>query len=609
MDLVFRQLSSGEMERPPTQRDQFDNDDVELVDALVREALQNSLDAVHGPGPVRVRIALHEPAGASKDGFRAFLQEEQLCRHLSAAGIDPETIDFSYPKILVIEDFGTTGLSGRWDVWDNSPFCDFWRRMGLSHKGGKALGRWGLGKLVFSSASQVRVFYGLTVRADDPGRELLMGQAVLTHHKLDDDKRYDSHGFFALLDSEGLQLPTTSEEEIARFKQVCGLARTNEPGLSIVVPHVRNTITVERLVQGLLRNYFFPILFQRLEVTIGHVQVNAATFAALAEKYGGERFAGGHLARFIQAMQSSRQRAAPSVLLPNNWYTLEMEAALGEQLVDLRARLVSGEMVSARAPFLLKRKDGKEERTYVDLFLQRSPHDGGDTLFVRDAIVLPAEAKYFRGRNMFAALVANDRSVSDFLGDAENPAHTSWSASAEKVTGNWKNASSRLREIRESLQRFYAALVSAMETIDTDALVSVFSTPGDDGIRTKRSKGPIVRPQGPKPPRPDAKTYRVRRLSGGFAIQAGPGLTGEMLPLNIRVEAAYDVLRGNPFTKHHPLDFDFRKNRLSVSATGAEVRPESPNVLMIEATELDFAIEVSGFDVNRDLIINPARTS
>lgn len=62
---------------------------------------------------------------------------------------------------------------------DKEPFSDFWRRMGKSHKAGKSLGRWGLGKLVFSSSSEARIFFGLTVRKTDPELSLLMGQPVI----------------------------------------------------------------------------------------------------------------------------------------------------------------------------------------------------------------------------------------------------------------------------------------------------------------------------------------------------------------------------------------------------------------------------------------------
>jgi hypothetical protein len=40
------------------------------------------------------------------------------------------------PDCLVIEDFGTTGLTGSVDSNDEDNFSDFWRRVGRSHKAG-----------------------------------------------------------------------------------------------------------------------------------------------------------------------------------------------------------------------------------------------------------------------------------------------------------------------------------------------------------------------------------------------------------------------------------------------------------------------------------------
>ena len=212
MQLSFRRLSDGEMDRPPTQRDQFNNDDVELVDALVRESLQNSLDAADDE-IVRVRFSLHRPDDAGRAALLAQLDLEQLCMRLRACATDLDSIAFPDPKLLVIEDFGTTGLTGSWTSMDKGPFSDFWRRMGKSHKSGKSLGRWGLGKLVFSSSSEVRIFFGLTVRKADPELPLLMGQAVLTTHDFD-EQRFDSHGFFCRMSETGMQLPITDASEV-----------------------------------------------------------------------------------------------------------------------------------------------------------------------------------------------------------------------------------------------------------------------------------------------------------------------------------------------------------------------------------------------------------
>jgi len=609
MELIFRKLGKGEMDRPPTQRDQFNNDDVELVDALVRESLQNSLDARDANGIVRVHFRLHDASPTHFEALARFLDLENLRIHLRATKMLPDDVDLEQCRLLVIEDFGTTGLTGAWDEWDKKPFCDFWRRMGVSNKRGGSLGRWGLGKLVFSSASQARIFFGLTVRSDDASRGYLMGQAVLTTHELDDGERYDSHGFFALPGDEDFQFPETSETELEAFRKACGLTREHEPGLSVVVPFAQPSITLSRIAQGALRNYFFPILMGRLELRIGEFTLDASTFGELARLHGDARFSDGLLPEFIDTMQQGRTGEIEPVVLPRTWNREPMEKSLGEHLDALRAKLASGSAVYVRAPLLLKRKDGSEKPTHVDLFLKRSPNERGDTLVVRDTIVLPSESKYFRGKNVFAALVADDADVCSFLGDAENPAHTSWSATAEKVTTNWRNSSERLKEVRGALQQLYGALFTSVETLDENALIDVFSVRSSEGASGRRPRGPIIRPTNiPNlPARPRA--YRLSRLSGGFVIRADVGLTADELPIQIRVRTAYDVLRGNPFSKHDSLDFDFNERQLDVLASGATTSAQAPNVLLIEAHGANFAVVVRGFDVRRDLIVDPVRVS
>src|SRR6185312_5254490 len=215
----------------------------------------------------------------------------------------------------------------------------------------------------------------------------------------------------------------------------------------------------------------------------------------LAEKFGGDYFSGGHLATFIQAMKATRDAGfIPPITLPLDWIKKDMDMALATQLEGTREKLNKGEVVMVRAPVLMKRKDGTELPSFVDAFLQRAPSDA-QSMFVRHAIVLNAEHKYFRARKVFGALIADDQAVSEFLGDAENPAHTGWSASAEKVSGKWRGARDRLGDIRQLLKRLHNSLVSAVETIDKNALVSVFSLPAEEeGSKAASPKGTKARP-------------------------------------------------------------------------------------------------------------------
>lgn len=611
MELRFRVPAEEEMERPPTQRDQFDNDDVELVDALVRESIQNSLDAkLKGhQGPVHVAFRIEELDGARLVSANQFLHPDELNAHLRACELPP--VDPNAPmRVLVVEDFGTSGLTGSFSQWDEMPFCDFWRRMGRSHKGGQALGRWGLGKLVFSSISRARVFFGLTQRPGESER-LLMGQAVLTTHHLNDGTRQDSHGFYAA-QGTGIQLPERDSATINEFCTAFGVRRSTEAGLSVVAPYLRDNISSDRIVKGILRNYFFPILFGRLVASVGEVTIDAGTFASLTAKLDPGHFANGDLASFIQVMKESRDPRAPMpIVLADGWAKSQtLDASLGETVESLRARLNDGDVIVVRAPFLLKRKDGNEFRSFFDLFLQRA-HADAPALFVRGSIVLNAESRYFRGRKVFSAVIADDPTISEFLGDAENPAHTGWSASAEKVSTRWRASRERLAEVRGALQKLYNSLVSAVESFDKDALIDIFSIPSDDGSKTRKNKGENVDPVKLPDIPTRRKAFRVVELSDGFGIKSNLVDDSE-LPLSIRVRVAYDVLRGNPFAKHDPADFDLRGNsnkQLKFSGSGATISAIDPAVFQVDVTEKEFFIAVRGFDTNRDLIVDAEKVS
>jgi hypothetical protein len=115
--------------------------------------------------------------------------------------------------------------------------------------------------------------------------------------------------------------------------------------------------------------------------------------------------------------------------------------------------------------------DGAEQNTGFDLFLQKAPEGKrGEALYVRSSITIPDEARYFKARQVFGALVAEDSAIASFLGDAENPAHTRWNGAAEKLDKNWKAGKSRLSEIRNSLNRLYETLSQAAEVREDEAL-------------------------------------------------------------------------------------------------------------------------------------------
>jgi hypothetical protein len=83
MEWYFRDISDDPGEKELTQQDQFNNDEVALAEALVRETIQNSTDAGTKHGPVRVRFALHTiPTRAGKSVIRQMV--DRLAPNLKA---------------------------------------------------------------------------------------------------------------------------------------------------------------------------------------------------------------------------------------------------------------------------------------------------------------------------------------------------------------------------------------------------------------------------------------------------------------------------------------------------------------------------------------------
>lgn len=130
----FARMTPAEINQDPVQGEFFSRE-ADLPGRLVRESIQNSLDAKRGEGPVRVRFVFSGERHALVPN-RATRYLNGLKKHVKAVveagGMLPSVEDdeeqsavndalacFKEPMTyLVIEDFGTKGLAG--DVGANS---------------------------------------------------------------------------------------------------------------------------------------------------------------------------------------------------------------------------------------------------------------------------------------------------------------------------------------------------------------------------------------------------------------------------------------------------------------------------------------------------------
>ena len=609
MKWYFSPQLPGQVETEVTQRDQFSNDEVQLSETIVRESIQNSLDAADGENSqVIVSFRWIDKSDGLESGFIRQIFDGQLA-HAKEAGLNVDIIDFNQPLALVIEDFGTKGLTGSVKEKDDDNFSDFWRRHGKSHKTGKSRGRWGLGKLVYSTTSQLGVFFGATIRSGDPQLQV-MGQTVLNLRKVD-GKEYPPHGFFADVEGDDIftqmPVPLNDANLVEQFVKQFSLEREDKSGLSVIIPFPNPDFNREAMIGVAIANYFYPIITGQLMLQFNNSSITSDNIRRLAHEHSNKSF--NDIDTLFDFIEEAHATSIANMLeLKSSWADDQLLSEDDFDEADLeiiREKFTNGELVALRLPVSLKKKDGTLLQTAFSVFLKRPAQlDKGIDLYVRGGLTLPGETK-FKERKALGAMIAEDEDICSFLGDAENAAHTQWIASAEKVRRNYQSPDKTVKVIKHAVVQLYDLLADVVEEIDEEALRSFFWTeePEGTGKRKKRKKTPI---DIPPPPEPRPKDFRIAEVKDGFSVASTTNADPERFPQNIRIEVAYDVASGNPWKKYSPLDFKLGKNSgidVIMTKDKANVTSIKENLIRLEVYELPFKLIAKGFDVNRDLKI------
>ena len=293
--MAIRRDDSGSDCENPVQGEFFTSA-ADMPERLVRESIQNSMDAALGNEQVRVRFAFSGPQHALS-ATRAKPYLDELSPHLDAVtqasspsgGLavreEAEAVNEAYDLLeqpldyLVVEDFGTRGLTG--DVQANGAnevgnnFWGFFRQVGISTKGQDEAGSWGLGKWVFPDASRINALIAITRRTGERDT-LVMGLAILKTHELD-GSRYPAYGHFAAADDaddvDWFPMPVSGDESplfLSQAENDFRLWRGRQPGLSVIIPWPKEELTPASIARAVITQYFLPIMRGRLEVVIQH---------------------------------------------------------------------------------------------------------------------------------------------------------------------------------------------------------------------------------------------------------------------------------------------------------------------------------------------------
>lgn len=623
----FEPLRTGyQPVREPIQGEFFSAEAIdEPYRALVRESIQNALDAGLSNQQVHVRIEFSEIATSRMRQDSAFGEAMWLHANAKGNGLRVDTLPNSDEpcQYLLVEDFGTRGLEG--DPLavmppspdDNGDFYYFFRSEGRSGKSEKMRGSWGVGKHVFPRASRISAFFGLTVRSGDRSR-LLMGRAIYKSHTINGQLFQD--GYFGVEKADRIG-PVVDQSRIDRFVDLFMISRKDEPGLSVVVPylHNENNSRGKDLLYAVLQDYFYPILQGGLKVTLVapdiRVELDRESVLACIQLLDPEKKQ--RLVDIVDLASWSLKAENDHhflLLMPNptKAWAWARELIPDSDRIELQDHLREARPLRIRVPVTIRKKGEQPAVSHFDILVRNSGSTTeGSPIFIREGITIPA-VNGRRARGVDSIVIVEDGPLASFLRDAENPSHTEWQHMGAQFQGKYPGGKTCLDFVRHSVHDVLRFLADGDDVQDKRLLVDFFSLPSDDpdsdSVEGSAPKAEQPGKEGniPNPVKLHGGRHpslSITPINGGFRVTAG----SVPPPMNstIRIMVAYDRRRGNPLRKYDPLDFQFgRKPVAAEIGSGLENLVIDGNSLTAVVKRPDFSLRATGFDKRRDLYID-----
>lgn len=637
MEWKFKKLTRDDTKTNPSHVNFFRDEKLSSeVDSLVREDIQNRLDARNDPGqPVEVRYRLSGPgeqlvgAEVTKwlSSLQAHVQSSHVVEELEFPPEENESMSF-----LVVEDFNTKGLQGDWEVFnDPSPESDlaerndfYWfiRNVGRSAKRENDRGRWGLGKIVYPACSRIRSFFALSVRLSD-GCRFLTGRSVLPIHTFDGEW-FSSEGYFGLYDSDESYfcIPASQADLVDDFADTFKADRGDLPGTSLVIPFPVESVSVNSLCESVLRYYFWEIINGRLEVRVesdteSHL-IGKETIAAeipLFESATYDPVKMKALYEFaVGAAEFDFSGAEYFKLNADSLKWSDAESWISvEQLMAARNALLSERQLCFEIPVKVRRKGGEQKESYFHVYLQSdSSLHGAEEEFIRDGLTIAGQ-KVLANRGIRSLVVAEDGFLAVLLGDSENPAHTKWIGADLK--GKYVNGPATVSFVRNASKGLMGLLVESNNERDDELLTQFFGVPIDSPPKPRPIPNPeidvVPSPDPPAPPS-DSPFYSLTQSEDGFRLKSSPNdktrETRDFSKYGIRVRCAYEGGSGNPLKAHSRFDFDLQDpGQIKLDGDAAAFEFVTSNEIRVYPESKDFDFQCSGFDPNRDLYIKAER--
>ena len=416
--------------------------------ALVREAVQNSLDAVLDTSmPVRVELSF---SSLNAKNFVNFFdlrdhiiecknyfawQEKAVALYDSMAKCFVNNIQGKKIGYIKVSDFNTKGM--KYDPNSSqSPFYAFARAAGVSSKvDQQSGGSFGFGKSAYFQLSPIGTVFISSLTNDS--QYAFEGVSWLCSHNFK-GQRVSSVGYYDNNNGK----PITDPEQIPlRFKRV-------DPGTHFYILGFNEILkqqASEEMIDEALRSFWFAIYANHLEIKIGDLEINSGNLDQLMQQ------------RFPDDIDNT---AKSGYLKPLPYYIAVRDADASSKAKKFTESLpILGECT---------------------LYLTKSETPKDKIIYMRRPLMLVYGKRTQTSYGVFGTFVCTNPKGDKILQSLENPAHDEWKAS------NWRDSNNRvvdkgsdaLNEIHDFIMRCFASLFSnaedtALEITDLDELLYI----------------------------------------------------------------------------------------------------------------------------------------
>lgn len=406
--------------------------------ALVRESIQNSLDAVlEKSAPVQVVFSFREMNGCDYPEFFSLKEHIEGCldyysNNYNAKAIYEPMMKFfadeahhNHLGYIRVSDYNTKGMAYEKDKTD-SPFYAFVRSAGVSAKDDtSAGGSFGFGKAAYYLLSPISTIMVSTCTKN--GDRFFEGASSLCTHTYRGKKKV-AFGYYD--DQNGK--PISIEADIpAHFRRA-------EPGTDINILGFKMEYkdeAVKEMIEAVLRNFWFAIYEGKLEVNVNDVvNITKNTIADLMEEY-------------FEGIEDNTRKAG--YYNPRPYFD-----AVRFANTSSKYRLIEDKL-----PLL----------GHVCFYVFKCRGAVDKIAYMRAPQMLVYSQKNKTNYGMYGVFYCDSEEGNDLLRNMENPAHTEWKATNWRSRGR-QNGMGRqvLRELDEFINECLNKVFSLKDKIALD---------------------------------------------------------------------------------------------------------------------------------------------